>query len=1053
MALNPQFPNYANGAAGTEVIGYTVVGGQPLYRLPVAFFDTGFGAALVCEGSTLEAPTYPEGVYDPDPNITDPGQILGSPAVGQLLVHTAATVTGTAPITVGTAWIRYKPGGQQEIVGNANTYTLLPGDLGYSFFVQTVAVNSEGAVATQTLPIGPITGTAPVITNAGTITSVPPNGGGSSSGAIASVTLTNPGQDYIYILGAPDVSVGGDGNGAIVTATLAEEGRVVALGTNPTTGTPNTTGTYTYTGENGETPIVLTWTADGAGDVTYAITNPGAGWTQANVVGCETLSYGTFVITNSSDILSGGELSSYIGVPLAGLTLSNGGTGYTVAPITITPVAGDTFGNGATATANLGSANIIYPTQLAVYSGPTVSGNPQVSWVWGYGQGVDFTPVQLGGLEYRVPVSAVGQEIFVRVTATDISGTTVAYSTGIEVEGTAPVAIRDPKIGPFEVTIGDILTGQQGTWAGYPQPQVTDWGFALFALPTPTPIPEANKVYTYKIPQGAEGNRYVFYVTAENSSGSDTAYSLPTDAVYDTLSVVEVPRISYIDDLPTIGTVLRGTPAIFFPSEALQYSYFAYLNTDGTITEIAGTQGTTSYTCLLADVGKKIVYASYGEIPGLYGPQTLTSFSNSAGPIRQFAKILTPGSITFAGAAPQIGEVCTATWGTIDPAIGSQAGGPTVTEISVYYREEAPIGDVYQYNFIANKVNPTGPLSFTVPVKAYKWSLVVSYTVTFNDAGGTGPTQTLLSEYQSPTPAVDGTQPAVITPAGFDPANVYNPGYELTWNPGTFSGNPTPTVTWAWYRNLTVTDKELLQNGGLTYTLPDDSSNWNISVEEYVTNVVGGIYYDYNQQIGGPLPVWTRQPSVTGSGLMTPTQGTSLTGISPLAKDPSTEQNIPVDWNWYYQYPGQDAVVLPGERTPIEVFLNENGKWTGVQIFIRGTATNPAGTVTIESNRVTLQGTPRIIAQGQLIGSNQIGNKNFGIIPVQADGGSQAVTNTWEVGAVAQSWQHAFTSPATSYTLLALETGTATISLLSYNLSNAQGATSVQMDPIQRTYV
>ena len=111
MALNPSFPNYANSAAGTEVIGWTVVGGQPLYRLPVAYVDTGFGAAYVCLGSTVEAPTFPEGVYTPDPGWESAGSISGTPAVGQTLTFTPGTPVGTAPLTANYYWIRYIPGG------------------------------------------------------------------------------------------------------------------------------------------------------------------------------------------------------------------------------------------------------------------------------------------------------------------------------------------------------------------------------------------------------------------------------------------------------------------------------------------------------------------------------------------------------------------------------------------------------------------------------------------------------------------------------------------------------------------------------------------------------------------------------------------------------------------------------------------------------------------------------------------------------------------------------------------------------------------------------
>jgi hypothetical protein len=169
MALNPQFPNYANGPAGTEVIAWTVVGGQPLYRLPVAYVNTGFGAAFVCEGSTVEAPTYPEGVYSPDPNIESAGVISGDPEVGNTLTFAPGVISGTAPITATYNWIRYIPGGQSVIVGSGLSYVVQVADITHPLVVQTVAAGPTQTVATQTVPFGPCYSSSPIITDPGTI--------------------------------------------------------------------------------------------------------------------------------------------------------------------------------------------------------------------------------------------------------------------------------------------------------------------------------------------------------------------------------------------------------------------------------------------------------------------------------------------------------------------------------------------------------------------------------------------------------------------------------------------------------------------------------------------------------------------------------------------------------------------------------------------------------------------------------------------------------------------------------------------------------------------
>ena len=51
MALNPNFPNWANGANSSLVLtGPYTITGLALYQLPTMLVATGFGAASVAEG-------------------------------------------------------------------------------------------------------------------------------------------------------------------------------------------------------------------------------------------------------------------------------------------------------------------------------------------------------------------------------------------------------------------------------------------------------------------------------------------------------------------------------------------------------------------------------------------------------------------------------------------------------------------------------------------------------------------------------------------------------------------------------------------------------------------------------------------------------------------------------------------------------------------------------------------------------------------------------------------------------------------------------------------
>jgi hypothetical protein len=204
-----------------------------------------------------------------------------------------------------------------------------------------------------------------------------------------------------------------------------------------------------------------------------------------------------------------------------------------------------------------------------------------------------------------------------------------------------------------------------------------------------------------------------------------------------------------------------------------------------------------------------------------------------------------------------------------------------------------------------------------------------------------------------------------------------------------------------WYlaSNEAGTDKVMVQNGDLTYTLPDDSQGKWVSVVETARNQAGSMQSGTGpDQIAGPLPVWTRLPVITGNNLLTPTQGSTLSAITPLARDPITGGDATVSWDWYVQYPGQAAQPLSHPFTTYN-FANDNGRWTGAAIFIRATATNAIGTITTESNKITLQGTPRILSQGNLYSTGFGAAFRFGVRLCTFDGGSQTATSTWSVGA------------------------------------------------------
>lgn len=1043
--LNPQFPNYSNSAAGTEIIGFTIIGGYPLYRLPVAYVNTGFGAAFVCEGSTTQSPTFPEGEYIPDPDIASAGTITGTPQVGQTLTFTPGAITGTAPITAVYNWIRYVPGGNSIIVGTGLNYVPVSADITYQLIVQTVASNAIATIGTQTAPYSPIVPGPPVITNAGSISSIPPNPV-IGSGTVSSFTITGLGSGYVWLLGTTRVlEVTGDGAGAAGTVALNPIGNVItiALEDSYTTVTGGS-GTITYEGAGSETDIVVSWaTTDPASNVVNP--NPsitgGAGWTQANLDACIAGTYGDVTFVGDSFAAGSPTVLGAIGCPLlAGSgVVTSPGSGYNTAT---TAVISDPLEVGfvtpGTAVAVLGggsSTPYIYPTELAVFSSPTVTGfSPQVSWAWGFGSGAAFVPFQLGGLNYRVQPADVGKEIFVKVTATNTGGSDVEYSAGIVVEESTPVSVLPPQIGPPNPYVGDLLTGEQGRFSGYPTPQVTDWGFAEFLLPTPSPVPNGNKVYTYRVPPGSDGKRYVFYVTATNSAGTITAYSTPTQATFEPLTVVTPPVLTGFQSPAQFGDVLTGTPAVFNIPATL-VNYFAYQNNDGTYTQIAGTVGTTTRTIGASDVAKSIVYVTQATAPGQFGTQTKIAYSNATGTISRDLVFLTQPTLTWSnpGPAPAIGATLTFTAGTTSPPLATPAnppGNPYTFRISGLSRGTG--GFTSFFNATAQPLNNVQ--TFVVTPSLYNRSIQYEWSVVYNDGNRS---KGYVQETITTLPVV-GVAPIVNVPGVWSPSNVYTPGNTLTFTPSTFTGNPTPTITWGWYRR-TAGGAGLLQQGGLTYQLPSDSAGWTVFIIENATNIVGVTTNTLpDRNVGGPIPYWDVPPTLVGSGLMTQTQGTSLTLVPGIAKDPISGNTIPAVYSWYVQYPGQNPVRLDTPLNNQLDLINENGRWTGAQIYVVGVATNAVGPAERSSNVVNMIGTPRLLSAGAL--THGVIPNRFGCNLATADGGGQTVTSQWSC-AVQNGPQvlARFFSPATS--AVGIQPGTG-IGQGEQTFTNAQGTTT-----------
>lgn len=78
--------------------------------------------------------------------------ISGTITSGQVLTSTTGTWTGTAPITYAYQWKR----GVTDVGTNANTYTLVAGDVGSNMTCVVTATNAAGSVSATSNSLGPV---------------------------------------------------------------------------------------------------------------------------------------------------------------------------------------------------------------------------------------------------------------------------------------------------------------------------------------------------------------------------------------------------------------------------------------------------------------------------------------------------------------------------------------------------------------------------------------------------------------------------------------------------------------------------------------------------------------------------------------------------------------------------------------------------------------------------------------------------------------------------------------------------------------------------------
>jgi len=639
------------------------------------------------------------------------------------------------------------------------------------------------------------------------------------------------------------------------------------------------------------------------------------------------------------------------------------------------PVLGTDPAKGVTGTISVvggGAVTAFAGQTLEISTLPTATGTPApaISWNWVRNPTLlTEVPIQVSGYTYVIQGKDIGCNLALKVTATNSSGSVSWYTNEIAVQTAAPTVVVAPKIDFTDPEVGDFIGSTTGIYSGYPTPQITNWGWARVAVPNPIPFQAGARLNSYRVTRDDVGQQLVYFQTVTNSVGTATFYSNPTGIIPLPLEVVERSQLIPPDGTPSIGDVLRGIPAVFNQVPTSLTYQWGYPTTFNAFTPIPGALG-LNYTVQPNDVAKNIVFVTTATAQ--YPVSQVRSISNSWGPIRQLIALVAPPSLSYVGSGPRVGEVCTIYPINTNPTNNLQppfTGSAIVQDMKVY-RVDPQLNRV----LIKGVVTPSpSDLSVTIPESAFGQQIVVEMTASYNDGIAIS---TVSAQFVSP--AVIATPPSVVTAGSV--AGKYTPGNTLTYTPATFSGDPTPTVSWVWQ----TPKGGVIQQGGTTLQLTDDMIGLEIGVAATAKNVAGVVVSvtAYKKVVTGGFVI-NHSGIITGPTIIG--DGITLTYTSPDYDYPSDPDGRDlITWDWYVEYPdGTDEKIQEGDTT-LNVF-NENGRWTDSSIYVLCTLTHIKDKVTyVDTSNVLgpMVGTPHIANQGKLsVTSDTAGGKFLKLTP------------------------------------------------------------------------
>jgi hypothetical protein len=464
--------------------------------------------------------------------------------------------------------------------------------------------------------------------------------------------------------------------------------------------------------------------------------------------------------------------------------------------------------------------------------------------------------------------------------------------------------------------VGSTLTCNEGSWSGIPTPTFT---YRWYIGATPTAMPTSILLATsasYVTKETDIGQSITCHVTATNVMGSVVAISsnsiIPTPA----------PPVNTPSAPPTIsGNALVGsTLTISTNGTWTGAPTFVYEWYRGGI-RIDLETNTASYITQTDDLDKEITYR--------------VTATNAGGSTTAISNTITP--------------VASVTFNNINMTIHQ---GSTFTDFHIYTAQfQSTTGvNLDFYNLVE-----TGTTIITTPNWLNPLIVVSKNTISnrlnINGTNGYGssgyndivPGTTTITSVTifNPTPAPNPTSPVNTNPlSGGRPAISGNTpiGSTLTCSNGRWTGIPTPTFTYQWYRG----DSPISGATSVSYVTQNDDLEKSITCRVTATNVKNSVVAISSNSIT-PTPI----PPVNTPSAPPAISGKTLVGSTLTSTTNGTWTGFPVPTFAYQWYSGTTLINLATTASYITQTAD-----VGNQITYRVIATNAGGSVTATSNAI-----------------------------------------------------------------------------------------------------